>query len=168
MNFMSKNVEDTVITGLLIGIVTSTLTFGTLLYWNRDGFDIIEASFTPIFLGFIFFISIITLNIIKLNKSMRQCLRNNIHTIKRIYQILLTFIIGLVVFVIIDIIFYFIDNSISIDFANALKRVAEISGTSPDSIEITKHLPFSLQTISITFPAGLVGSFISLPFIRKK
>ncbi|RTY94831.1 hypothetical protein EKM05_05825 [Flavobacterium sp. GSP27] len=164
---ISTNAENILLAGILVGVFTSALTIITLLYWQRDGLDLLEISFMSILAGFFLFMCIIPINIIMLNKNIKEVLKNKEKSSKRIYQILLSFLIGFIIFLIIDYVYFLFDSSIPAKFAESLRKMAEKNGDSVLGMDDFANLPFGVQNGILTFIFGLIGAFISLPFIKK-
>lgn len=164
---ISTNTKNILLTGILVGVLTSALTIITLLYWQRDGLDLLEISFMSILAGLFLLICIIPINIIMLNKNIKEVLINKEKSSKRIYQILISFLIGFIIFLIIDYVYFLLDSSIPAKFAESLRKIAEKNGDSIQGMDDFANLPFGLQNGILTFIFGLIGTFISLPFIKK-
>jgi|GEM_PF-1957161 len=162
-----ESLEEVFANGALTGLVTFVMSCLTILYWKRDGFDFLEISFMSIIAGIYLFIIIIPMNIIFLNRGIRYGLKNDLPILKRVYQVLLSLIIGMAVFLLLDSIYFLVDNSISKDFAQSLKEMSEANGRQLAGIEEFASLPFGVQNGILTFVLGLLGSFISLAFIKR-
>lgn len=164
---MKNNYEYIIINGVIVGFLTFLLNLLTLVYWHRDGFDLIEVSLMPILAGFYLFIVSLVFNGTFLNNGIKKCLLINIKPLKRIYQVLISLLISLLIFILFDSILFTVNNDISVDYAISLKEMAEAYGESSLDISQFMNLPFSIQNLMVTFIIGLISSFISLIFIKK-
>lgn len=85
-----------------------------------------------------------------MNKGIRNAIKADSSVIKRIYQVLLSLIIAMIVFLILDVIFFIIDDSISQDYANMLKEMAEKNGDTLPGFDDFASLPFGIQNAILT------------------
>ncbi len=167
MNKYKEIYESIFTAGIICGFATFVLNFITISYWQRDGFDFLEIALMTIMAGLFLFISILPSNTYFLNKGIRNAIKADSFVIKRIYQVLLSLIIAMIVFLILDAIFFIIDDSISQDYANMLKEMAERNGDTLPGFDDFASLPFGIQNAILTFIIGLLGSLVSLAFVKK-
>jgi len=153
--------------GVICGFATFVLNFITISYWQRDGFDFLEIALMTIMAGLFLFISTLPTNISFLNKGIRDAIKADTPMIKRIYQVLLSLVIAMITFLILDAIFFIIDDSISQDYANMLKEMAERNGDTLPGFDDFASLPFGIQNAIFTFTIGFLGSLVSLAFVKK-
>lgn len=169
MKKLIKKSEELLLLGLTAGIIVFLLSVITVLYWRRDGIDLLEVSFMSILSGLYFFIVIIVSNIIGLNRYIRLMLEDGHIPFKKITQIFIVLLSSFVVYAAFDSIYFLVDKSISADYAEALMNLANRSGDSLNkrTLEDFARLPFALQNGIVTFTFAVVGSLISLAFIKK-
>jgi len=153
--------------GLFSGMSLFVLTFITCLYWLQDGFDMIEVSLLTIISGFYFLLIIPIANSIGLNKYIRKTLDAGKKPLKRIHLVLIVFGISLLTYVLLDSVFFLIDKSVSLEYADALKYLANTNNQPVEGMDSFTKIPFSIQNVIVTFILGLLGSFISLLFVKK-
>ena len=163
-----KEIFDSIFMGGIIGgFVTFILNLITISYWQRDGFDFLEIALMTIMAGLFLFISTLSSNIYFLNNGIRNALKADSSVIKRTYQVLLSLIIAMLVFLMLDAIFFITDDSIAQDYAYMLKEMAENNGDTLPGFNDYASLPFGIQNAILTFIIGLLGSLISLAFVKK-
>jgi len=163
-----KEIFDSIFRGGIIGgFATFILNLITISYWQRDGFDFLEIALMTIMAGLFLFISTLSSNIYFLNNGIRNALKADSSVIKRIYQVLLSLIIAMLVFLMLDAIFFITDDSIAQDYAYMLKEMAENNGDTLPGFDDYASLPFGIQNVILTFIIGLLGSLISLAFVKK-
>ena len=160
-------IEYILTNSLVIGFLVFIISYTTIFLWHINGFDTMELSLMSIISGIYFFIIVIVSNIFYLNKGIKNCNLNSIKYMKRIYQVLLTLIISYLTYLILDYVFFLIDDSMSRDFAIGLKNFAESNNKNLDGIDEFVNLSFGIQNSIVTFVFGLLGSLISLIFITK-
>tara|TARA_B100001059_G_C17722285_1_gene521405 strand:- start:315 stop:839 length:525 start_codon:yes stop_codon:yes gene_type:complete len=163
-----KEIFDSIFRGGIIGgFATFILNLITISYWQRDGFDFLEIALMTIMAGLFLFISTLSSNIYFLNNGIRNALKADSSVIKRTYQVLLSLIIAMLVFLMLDAIFFITDDSIAQDYAYMLKEMTENNGDTLPGFDDYASLPFGIQNAILTFIIGLLGSLISLAFVKK-
>ena len=163
-----KEIFDSIFRGGIIGgFATFILNLITISYWQRDGFDFLEIALMTIMAGIFLFISTLSSNIYFLNNGIRNALKADSSVIKRTYQVLLSLIIAMLVFLMLDAIFFITDDSIAQDYAYMLKEMTENNGDTLPGFDDYASLPFGIQNAILTFIIGLLGSLISLAFVKK-
>jgi hypothetical protein len=169
MKKLINKTEELLLLGLTVGIIVFLLSVITVLYWQRDGIDLIEVSFMSIISGLYFFLVIIIANIIGLNKYIRTMIGDGRTPFKRIIQIFIILLTSFMVYAAFDSVYFLIDKSISAEYAEALLNLANKSGDSLNkrTLEDFAKLPFALQNGIVTFIFAGISSVISLAFIKK-
>lgn len=164
-----RRIEHLLGISLIVGSIVFILSLITILRWQDEGFDLLEVSFMSIISGVYFMIVIIVVNIIGLNMYIRDTIKSGHQPILRILQILLIFVLSFVIYLLLDSVFFIFDSSISKEYAESLIELSQKNGgkLEESSLSDFANLPFSLQNGIITSVFALIGSFISLPFIKR-
>ncbi len=154
-------------TGLMVGLGTFILSYATLIFWNRNGFDWLEISLMTMLAGLYFFIVIIPANVFMLNRYTRSMLENGEQPIGRFYQVLIVVAVAIGMYLTIDSLMFLVDDTIPVAFGEALKQMAVDNGRTIAGMDEFATLPFGVQNGILTLLFGLVGALISLPFLKK-
>lgn len=164
-----KRIEHLLALSLIVGSAVFMLSLITTLRWQNEGFDLLEVSFMSIISGVYFMIIIIIANVIGLNMYIRDAIKSGHQPILKILQILLIFVSSFVIYILLDSAFFIFDGSISKEYAESLLELSQKNGGTLEESSLSDfaNLPFSLQNGIITSVFALIGSFISLPFIKK-
>jgi hypothetical protein len=169
MKKLIKNFEELLLLGLTAGTIVFLLSIVTVLFWHRDGIDLLEVSFMSILSGLYFFIVIIVSNIIGLNKYVRDMINDGRAPLNKFAQVFIVLLTSFMAYAVLDSVYFLADNSISADYAEALMNLASRSGDSLNkrTLDDFARLPFALQNGIVTFIFASIGSVISLAFIKK-
>lgn len=167
-----KNSKDNIIfaleTSLLISIIAFALTYLISYLWLRDGFDMLEVSFLSITSSIFFFFTFLFFCIWQINSFIKESIKSNKKYFNKYFLLLLILILSLSIFTLIDtIIFYFVDDSIPVEFSNALEKLAKNSGKELEGMEDFKTMSFSLQNSILNLISLFISSLICIPFIKK-
>lgn len=162
------NIIFTLETSLLISIIAFALTYMISYLWLRDGFDLLEVSFLSITSSVCFFFSFLIICIFQTNSFIRESLKNNKKWFSKYLLMFLILVFSLSIFTLLDtLIYYFIDDSIPVEFSKALEKIAKNSGKELEGMEEFKNMSFSLQNSVLNFISLFISSIICVPFIRK-
>lgn len=153
--------------GMLIGVITFTLTLLTTTLWQNDGISMGEGIMLPFIGGLYLFLSIIIINIVGINKVRKVAIKNNEQPIKKLYQVLIIVVITVFTYTLFDSIYFLFDNSLSRDYAKSLEALLQSTGEKTDDIKDFDKLPFSVQNIFSSIFSAILTGLISLPFIKK-
>jgi carbon starvation protein CstA len=162
------NNEKLINIGFYIGLITFILTFSVTSIMQLNKLTILKISFLPLVFGFFYFFTSIILTIYNVNKINYESYKKRIIQKNKFKQILLITIISVLVYHFFDTFMYFIDDSLSKEYANGLLSITE-NPTKKDIEEINEmaNLPFGIQNFIINF-ISIVFSFIfSLIFTKK-
>ena len=156
------------IPALLTAVTSLILAYSVAYFWKRDGFDTIEISLLAVITSFILFFVSIGYNIFFINKYRAESVCNSERPIKKIYSILIIFAITLLIAFCLDFIFFFfIDDSLPKQYAFGLELVIKNAGASSKGIEQFYKFPFFVQNFGANFIGLLLGSLLSLIFIKN-
>lgn len=153
--------------GVLIGLITFTLTLLTTFFWQGNGFTMGETLMLPLIGGFYLFVTTIIVNIIGINRVRKLTQKNNILNIKKLYQVIIVLLISILAYTLLDSIYFIFDNSLSIDYANSLEALLKSTGENTDDMKDFEKLPFSVQNIFSSLFSAILSGLISLPFIKS-
>ncbi|WP_421889863.1 hypothetical protein [Marinoscillum sp.] len=153
--------------GLVNGLLSFIFIISTLLYWKSDGFSVLEISFMAILGGFFYFFTCLSVSVWLINDHIKNARSSQEKPGNKWVAILLILIVGFVVLLLLDLIYYQIDNSISLEFAEALKALMQQNNQSINGIDEFAKLPFLMQNGIVTFGGGLMGGLLAVPFIKK-
>lgn len=167
MKIRLKSMDTIIQLSAFIGIITFTLSYATASYWQKDGFSLVEVSLLTILTGFYFFITIIVGNAVGLNKYIRSIINEGCKAVKRRYLVLLVLLFSFMFYLLFDTIIFFVDKSISIDYANALMELATANNDSLQGIDDFAKIPFAIQNGIATFIFALIGALASILFLKK-
>ena len=163
-----ENIVFTFETSLLISVIAFAITYLISYFWLRDGFDMLEVSFLSITSSVIFFFTFLIVCILQINLFIRESLKTNKKKFSKYFLLLLIFIFSLSFFTFLDtLIFYFVDDSIPIEFSKALEKLAQNSGQNLEGMDDFKNMSFSLQNSILNLISLLISSLICIPFIKK-
>ncbi len=153
---------------IIIALTTFILTYITLYQWQKDGFSIMEISIMSILTAIFVFFIIIAINIWQVNIYRKKSLEESISPIKKIWSVIIITILSFALLSLFDsLLFYFIDKSIPKSYAEGLEDLLKSSGQPTESLSEFSEMPFMLQNGIVIFIAALIGSMISLIFIKK-
>ena len=153
--------------GLVNGLLSFILIICTLLYWKSDGFSVLEISFMAILGGFFYFFTCLGVSVWHINDHNKNARSRQEKPGKRWVAILLVLILGFVVLLLLDTVYFLIDDSISLEFAEALKTLMKQNNQSIKGIDEFARLPFLTQNGIVTFMGGLLGGLLAAPLIKK-
>lgn len=161
---ISKHLE----VALLISLSALFLTYLTLYYWKRNGFDDLEIGLIALLSSIYLLFTSIILNIWLQNKYRSTCILNHHKPFKKIYSFLIIICMTAVIVFLLDAIFYyFIDKSVPIAYAEKLEELMIRSHQSEEVIKAFYDFPLMIQNSVVVIGAILLSGIISLPFIRK-
>jgi hypothetical protein len=162
------NNEKLINIGFYIGLITFILTFSVTSIMQLNKLTILKISFLPLVFGFFYFFTSIILTIYNVNKINYESYKKRINQKNKFKQILLITIISVLVYHFFDTFMYFIDDSLSKEYANGLLSITE-NPTKKDIVEINEmaNLPFGIQNFIINF-ISIVFSFILSSIFTKR
>ncbi|MEM0542914.1 DUF4199 family protein [Flavobacterium sp. j3] len=162
-----KKIIPLVELGMLIGVITFLLTLLTTTLLQNNGISMGEVIMLPLIGGFYLFLTIIIVNIIGINKVRKLDIKKTEQPLKKLYQVLIVILISILIYTILDSIYFLFDNSLSKDYASSLEDLLQSSGEKTDDIKDFEMLPFSVQNIFSSIFSAIIAGLISLPFIKK-
>ena len=156
-----KWIYFTLETGILIGVLTTLFCYIICSLWQGNGLSEIELILMSVLPGALIFITIIIVNYLILNPWLLKNYEKENKFLKRRYIILGIFVFSILFHVISDSIIYLVDDSISRDY------VEFINSLGSSDVKAIDVYPFSMINFIVTIILGLIGSVISIPFIRR-
>ena len=163
---IKKNLA-TIELGILIGLFTFLLTLLTTTIWQNNGISMGELIMLPLIGGFYLFLTTIVINIIGINKIRRLEIKNNVLPIKKIYQVLIIIVVSILIYTILDSIYFLFDSSLSKDYASSLDALLKSTGETTEEVKDFENIPFSIQNIFSSITSAIITGLISLPFIKS-
>jgi hypothetical protein len=153
---------------LIIALTTFILSYVILYQWQKDGFSIMEISVMALLTAIIIFFIIIAVNIWHVNNYRKKSIVKGINPIKKVWSVIIIAIASFTLLSLFDsLLFYFVDKSIPQSYAEGLGDLLKSSGQSTESLNEFNEMPFMLQNGIVIFIAAIIGSLISLIFIKK-
>jgi hypothetical protein len=162
LNILEKS--NILFNGICLGLLVFIFTSVTCYYLIDDGINLIDLTLITIIPGLYYLFLTIVVNTIVLNKYIRESIASGEKPLKKVLQIILVFVVSYAAYIFFDSIHFMIDDSIPVRFAKALSHISNLS--EEQMLAYGKH-PFFIQTIFVTIFMGILGSFISLLFIKK-
>ena len=159
-----KKYEPVFISGILAGVLTFLTTFLITFYWQKDGLSEIETLLLVVLGSFLYLIILIPFTII----SGRQFISSkhlNKEKTKRRYVLYIMLITSLLVYVLLDTLFFLFDDSLSQAYIEYLNQLDTDQKTAEPIEDI---LPIGLLNIFQMTVSGMIAMFISLLCIQKK
>ncbi|MDR2204890.1 MAG: hypothetical protein LBE36_01855 [Flavobacteriaceae bacterium] len=152
----------------VIAGISLLLMYTIVYFWKRDGFDNIEISLLSIIAFIILLPTTIICDAFFINKYRALTISIPEKPIKKIFSVFIVFFLVLFIMSAIDFIFFFgIDDSLSYEYASELELIMKNSGMDTKGIKDFYRLPFFIQNIGANIAGLLLGSLISLFFIKK-
>ena len=164
-------INNSIYISFFIAFFTSVFSYIIASYLQIDGFSLIETSIISILPGIIYFIFYSFLNLFYTNKILFNLKLSNIN-ISKSYLIFSVFLISMLIYFLIDFLFYKIDSSISYDYAMSLKNFLNNNNNVPDpkslnAIDDFSKMPFSQQNAIATLTFGLISLILSFFYVKK-
>jgi hypothetical protein len=165
--FYSKN-EQIINTALMIGMISFILTFLTTFFMQSGKMTILKVSFLPLIFGFFYFFTFVIISIYNLNIINLKIYQAKEKQSNKFKQLLMIIIISFGIYYILDSIVFFIDDSLSKDYANGILAITE-NPTQKDIKEIDdlSKLPFSTQNFVFNFVSAFFSLLFSFIFVKK-
>lgn len=166
MTEQNKKIMPLIELGIIIGSFTFILTVLTTTFWQSEGISVGETIMLPFVGGFYLFLVTLIVNIIGVNKIRRLNNKNKELPFKKFFQVLIILLFSVLIYSLIDSIYFLFDDSLSKDYASSLEGLIKSTGDKTDDFKDFEKLPFSIQNVfSIIFSSILAG-LLSLPFIK--
>lgn len=162
LNILEKS--NILFNGICLGLLVFIFTAVTCYYLMDDGINLKDLTLMTILPGLYFLLSTLVVNTIVLNKYIRESIAIGEKPLKKIFQTTLMLVVSYTAYMFFDSLHFMIDDSIPVRFAKALSHISSMNEA--EMIAYGKH-PFFIQTIFVTIFLGVIGSFISLLFIKK-
>lgn len=154
--------------GIISGLITFIISYIILYQWQKDGFTTMEISLMAILTAIIIFFIVIAVTIWQVNQYRKDCTIESVVPIKKVWSVLIIAILSFLFLSLFDsILFYLIDKSIPQSYAEGLGDLMKSSGQSIESLNDFDEIPFMLQNGVIIIIAAVIGSMISILFIKK-
>jgi hypothetical protein len=167
MTLQNKKIMPIIELGIIVGAITFILTIITTTFWQSEGISVGETIMLPLVGGFYLFFTILTVNIIGINKIRRVSIKKNELTFKKLYQVLIILMFSVLIYTLLDFIYFLLDDSLSKDYANSLEALMKSTGEKTDDFKDFEKLPFSIQNIFSSLFSSIVAGIISLAFIKN-
>ncbi|MBY0433110.1 MAG: hypothetical protein K2U26_03275 [Cyclobacteriaceae bacterium] len=159
---------------LIVSVISLGLIYFIIHNWSIDGYSKLEISFMAVLPGFIFFAFTLLLNSSMEVVYLRSCANEQILPVKMIFQIIYVSFYVILIGVVLDTLYYyFIDDSIAVDFAEGLEGIIATEGKSfkEEDLKDFRSLPYLLQNVFVYGFFCIVATLIALPtgryFYRK-
>ena len=159
-----KKYEPVFISGILAGVLTFLTTFLITFYWQKDGLSEIETLLLVVLGSFLYLIILIPFTI----TSGRQFIGSqhlNKEKTKRRYVLYIMLITSLLVYLLLDTLFFLFDDSLSHAYIAYLNQLDTDQKTAEPIGDV---LPIGLLNIFQMTVSGMTAMLISLLYIQKK
>jgi hypothetical protein len=152
---------------VIIGIITFFLTLLTTTLWQNNGISMVEILMLPLVGGFYLFLTTLIVNIICINKVRELVVKNKEQHTKKFFQVLIVISISILIYTMLDSIYFLFDNSLSIDYTRSLVSLFQSSNEKYNDMINFEKLPFSIQNLFSNLFSVILAGLISLLFIKK-
>lgn len=154
---------------IYIGLLSSSLLYTIFSYLQKDGISILECSFNSFFSGIILLLLYLFVPIFSISKKLTQEELFPIKTGKLFVFFIFVLLLGNIIFIALDYLIYFFDNSISKDISEAMIKIpgTENFATKTEILKL-KNYPLAIINWVSNLFFGSVGILISYFIVKKK
>ena len=154
--------------GVLEGFITFVLTFLITFCWNSDGLGLLEFSFLPLIAGFFLFFTVLILNIIYLNKIIKNSFRvSENQRFNKYIMLSIVLVTSVFTYTIIDFLVFLFDDSLPKEYAKGLIEFLRKNGSPTEGMEEFSNLSFGIQNLISNLVSSFIACLLSIPFIKK-
>ncbi|MFN6327405.1 MAG: hypothetical protein ACK5UE_11450 [Chitinophagales bacterium] len=154
---------------LYIGLLSASVLYTIFSYLQKDGISILECSFNSFFSGIILLILCLFVPIFSINKKLIKEELFPIKAGKLFIFFIFILLLGNIIYIALDYLIFFFDNSISKDISEALIKIpgTENFATKTEILKL-RNFPLAIINWVSNLFFGFIGILISYFIVKKK